>query len=341
MQRVTIKDIARMAGVSVTTVSRALNNAPEINGETRERIMELCRKEGYRTNLLARSLSSSRTHVIGVVLSDISGPIHAALALYIETCAAQLGYQVMLCNGQPGDGRIEGLFDFLIGQRVDGILLASASNSAMDLLEQYQSAVPTVLLGAFARASSSRRINSVSIDNYVGGQMAARYLYGLGHRKVVYLGVREGSRTHHLRHRGFRDMAAELGMEVESVWNRENHSTTAAGYRLARELFLKPFSQTAVFAASDLVALGAMQAADELGIAIPEQVSLLGFDDIDYAALPKIRLTTFSQRTDALARSGVRLLMELIESGDGTEFTQRLLTPALVERSTCRDISEG
>ena len=87
-----------------------------------------------------------------------------------------------------------------------------------------------------------------------------------------------------------------------------------------------------------LVALGVMQAADELGVSIPEQVSLLGFDDIDYAALPKIRLTTFSQRTDALARSGVRLLMELIENGDGTEFTQRLLTPTLVERSTCRSI---
>lgn len=340
MQRVTIKDIARMAGVSVTTVSRALNDAPEISGETRERIMEICRREGYRTNLLARSLSSNHTNVIGVVLPDISGPIHAALALHIETYAAQLGYQVMLCNGQPGDGRIEGLFDFLIGQRVDGILLSSASNSAMDLLERYQSAVPTVLLGAFARASSARRVNSVSIDNYVGGQMAARYLHDLGHRKVVYLGVREGSRTHHLRHRGFLEKAEELGMEVESVWNQEHHSTAKAGYQMARELFLRPFNQTAVFAASDLITLGTLQAADELGISVPGQLSLLGFDGIDYAALPKIRLTTISQRPAALARSSVRLLLELIESGDGTEFTQRLLTPALVERATCRDITK-
>ena len=109
---------------------------------------------------------------------------------------------------------------------------------------------------------------------------------------------------------------------------------------MARELFLGPFPQTAVFAASDLIALGALQAADELGISVPGQLSLLGFDDIDYAALPKIRLTTISQRVQELARSGVRLLLELIESGDGTEFTQRLLTPALVERATCRDISK-
>ena len=99
MRRVTIKDIARMAGVSVTTVSRALNDAPEISSETQDRILRLCREEGYRTNLLARSLISNRTNVIGVILSDISAPYHATLALHIETCAAELGYQVMLCSG--------------------------------------------------------------------------------------------------------------------------------------------------------------------------------------------------------------------------------------------------
>ena len=336
MRRVTIKDIARMAGVSVTTVSRAINNAPEISPETRERILELCQKEGYRTNLLARSLISSRSNVIGVVLPDISSPFHAALALHIETCTAQLGYQVMLCSGRPGQKGIDELFDFLISQRVDGILLASSSNGAPALLEKYQSAVPIVLLGAFVPPDASTRINCVSTDNYVGGQMAARYLHGLGHRKVVYLGARRHSDTHLLRHRGFEDAASELGMEVSTVWNQENRSTTESGYQLAMEIFRKPFSQTAVFAASDLIALGAMQAADELGISIPGRLSLMGFDNIDYTALPKIRLTTISQRTEALAGSGVRLLMELIQQGDGMEFTQRLLTPVLIQRNTCR-----
>ena len=336
MRRVTIKDIARMAGVSVTTVSRAINNAPEISPETRERILELCHKEGYRTNLLARSLISSRSNVIGVILPDISSPFHAALALHIETFAAQLGYQVMLCSGRPGNKDINELFDFLISQRVDGILLASSSNGAPTLLEQYQSAVPIVLLGAFIPPNASTRINSVSTDNYAGGQMAARYLHSLGHRNVVYLGARRHSDTHLLRHRGFQDAASELGMDVSTVWNCENRSTTESGYQLARDIFLKPFPQTAVFAASDLTALGAMQAADELGISIPGQLSLMGFDNIDYTALPKVRLTTISQRTDALAGSSVRLLMELIQQGDGMEFTQRLLTPVLVQRDTCQ-----
>ena len=336
MRRVTIKDIARMAGVSVTTVSRAINNAPEISPETRERILELGHKEGYRTNLLARSLISSRSNVIGVILPDISSPFHAALALHIETFAAQLGYQVMLCSGRPGNKDINELFDFLISQRVDGILLASSSNGAPTLLEQYQSAVPIVLLGAFIPPNASTRINSVSTDNYAGGQMAARYLHSLGHRNVVYPGARRHSDTHLLRHRGFQDAASELGMDVSTVWNCENRSTTESGYQLARDIFLKPFPQTAVFAASDLTALGAMQAADELGISIPGQLSLMGFDNIDYTALPKVRLTTISQRTEALAGSSVRLLMELIQQGDGMEFTQRLLTPVLVQRDTCQ-----
>ena len=337
MKHLTIKDIARLAGVSVTTVSRALNNAPEISSETRQRILDICQREGYRTNLLARSLISSRTKVLGVVLSDISGPFHAALALHIETYAAQLGYQVMLCRGSPGDANIGALFDFLISQRVDGILLTSASNNALELLERYQSAVPIVLLGAFAPVESTVRINSVSTDNYVGGQLAARYLHSLGHRNAAYLGVRRGSDTHLLRHRGFLDAAGELGMTVETVWNQNaSHSTMEVGYRLGRDLLLRSAQQTAIFAASDLIALGVMQAADELNITIPGQLSLLGFDNIDYAALPKIRLTTFSQRSEALARSGVRLLLELIEQGDGMEFTQRLLAPALIQRDTCR-----
>ena len=338
MRRVTIKDIARIAGVSVTTVSRALNDAPEINPETRDRILQLCREEGYRTNLLARSLISNRTNAIGVILSDISAPYHATLALHIETCAAELGYQVMLCSGQPSSDRIHELFDFLISQGVDGILLTSASNSAIPLLEHYQSAVPTVLIGAaFAPVASSMRINSVCTDNYVGGQMAARYLHDLGHRQVVYLGVRKGSDTHLLRHRGFLDAAAELDMAVDTIWNPDSHSTSESGYRLARHFFLQPFSHTAVFAASDLMALGIMQAAEEMGLRIPQDFSLLGFDNIRDSGLPRIELTTIEQPMKMLASVAVHTLLEKVQN-ELAGYTHRILTPTLIERSSCRQI---
>ena len=339
MQRVTIKDIARLSGVSVTTVSRALNDGPEINPETRERILRICREQGYRTNLLARSLISSRTNVLGLILPDISNPFHAALSLSIETYARELGYQVMLCSGRPGDGRIEELIDFLIGQRVDGILLSSASDQARYLLRRYRDVLPSGLRGACGREAAGTRVNSVSTDNFVGGRIAAEYFYRLGHRDVVYLGLRRGSVTHTLRHGGFLTAARELGMTVTTVENPGPSSSISSGYLMARQLFSAPFSQTALFAVSDAVALGAMQAADEAGIAIPERLSILGFDDIEYAALPNIRLSTLARNTSLMGRASVRLLLELIDSDSRDEYTGKLITPTLVERATCAPCS--
>ena len=338
MQRVTIKDIARLAGVSVTTVSRALNHAPEISEETRERILRLCRETGYRTNLLARSLISSRSNVIGVITSDISNPFRASFSLHIEMCAKERDYQVMLCSGCPGDGRIDGLFEFLISQRVDGVLLINSNNSAGDLLKKYASSVPSVLVGGCAPEESGLRINAVSNDNYAGGRMAAEYLYQLGHRDVMYLGLRGDSFTHVLRHRGFLLRAQELGMRVDTLVNPDGASTIKSGYSLGRQLFRKPFRQTAVFAASDAMALGVLEAAAACGISIPEELSLMGYDNIDYAALPNIRLTTIAQPIPGLARASIKLLLDLIDSQEEGVYTRMLLTPALVERRTCKKV---
>ena len=173
MARMTIRDIARLAGVSVTTVSRALNNAPEINPQTRERVLQVCREQGYRSNLLARSLVSSRTRVLGVILPELSGPFHASIALHLERYAQERDYQIMLCCGRVGGSETAALFDFLVSHRVDGILLVSASSAAPDLLRRHARGTPSVLLGDVSPAATLRRINAVSTDNYVGGAMAA------------------------------------------------------------------------------------------------------------------------------------------------------------------------
>ena len=315
MARMTIRDIARLAGVSVTTVSRALNNAPEINSQTRERVLQVCREQGYRSNLLARSLVSSRTRVLGVILPELSGPFHASIVLHLERYAQEQDYQIMLCCGRVGGSETAALFDFLVSHRVDGILLVSASSAAPDLLRRHARGTPSVLLGDVSPTATLQRINAVSTDNYVGGAMAAGYLSRLGHRRVLYLGPRRDSVTHVLRHQGFLTIARERGMEVETVFNPGAVSSAPNGYRLARQVFARPFPQTAVFAPSDAMALGVLQAADELGLDIPGRISLLGYDDIEYASLPKIRLSTLAQPTGALAESAVRLLLELIDSG--------------------------
>ena len=339
MKHVTIKDIARLAGVSVTTVSRALNDAPEVSEKTKNRIMEICRRNGYRKNLLAKSLISSKTNVIGIIQPDISSPYYAELMLHIEVYAREAGYQVMLCCGKPADHGIHALFEFLESQRVDAILLVSASNQAYELMEKYHRMVPTVLLGASALEDTMLRINSVDTDNYMGGYMAAEYLHQAGHRDVIYFGVREGSNTHKLRYKGFMDGANKFGMCVRTVKNPASASTIENGYRLAKEVFAEDFSETAMFAVSDMVALGVIQAADEAGIEIPDRLSLVGFDNLEYASLPKVRLTTFTQSPSLLAKSAVGLLLELIESGDRQEYTRKLILSTLVERSTRKKLT--
>lgn len=336
MQRVTIKDIARLAGVSVTTVSRALNDAPEIHSETRDKVLRVCREQGYRANLLARSLSSSRSSLLGLVVPDMANPFHAALALNVELCAQEAGYQLMFCSSRREDRRLEDLFDFLYSQRVDGILLRSAADGAFALARRCLGKVPCVLLGACPPEDSPLRANTVSVDNYAGGRMAAEYLHSLGHRNVAYLGHRNGSATHALRHQGFLSAAEELGMSVETVFSPFPASTIESGCSLARDFLSGPFSQTAVFAVSDSVALGFIQVADELGVAIPERLSILGFDGIEYAALPNIRLTTLSQNTPRLAKAAVRLMLDLIEEGDQGTYTRTLITPTVIRRTTCR-----
>lgn len=341
MQHVTIKDVARLAGVSVTTVSRALNNAPEIHQETRDRVLRVCWEQGYRANLLARSLSSSRSNLLGLVMPDMSHPFHAALALNLELCAQKAGYQVMFCSSRPGEQQMDGLLDLLYSQLVDGILLSSASDKAYALARRCQGRVPCVLLGACAPEDSPLRANTVSVDNYAGGRMAAEYLHRLGHRDVAYLGLREGSATHTLRHRGFLDASAELGMAVKTIPSPFASSTIESGCHMGRGFLSAPFSQTAVFAVSDAVALGFIQVADELGVSIPDRLSVLGFDNIEYAALPNIRLSTLSQNTPQLAQSALRLMLELIEDGDGSGYTRCLITPTIVERATCRVLGQG
>lgn len=341
MQRVTIKDIAKMAGVSVTTVSRALNDGPEISAETRARILRLCQETGYRANLLARSLICSRTNVIAVITPDISNPFHAAFSLHAELCAKEHGYQVTLCSGRPGDGKIGDLFDFLVSQQVDGILLLNSNRGAGDLLRAYAATLPSVLVGECSPEESGSQINAVSVDNYTGGRMAAEYLYLLGHRRIIYLGHRADSFTHAMRHKGFSRQAERLGMQVKTLENPDVSSSIESGYRIARRLFQKPVSQTAVFAPSDSMALGVMKAADERGVAIPEELSLMGYDNIDYAALPNIRLTTIAQPIPKLACASVKLLLDLIDSEERGEFTRKLLMPALVERCSCRGLPSG
>lgn len=336
MGTVTIKDIARLANVSHATVSRALNGSPGVSAETRARILELCHQQGYRANRLAQSLSINRTGIISCILPGLDNPLFAEASLIVEQFARQHGYHVMLCHGRVEDPHIGQLFDYLIGHRVDGIILFSSSPQAPELIRRYISRVPIVLQGIFHMPSPAVSVPMVCADNAAGGKMAAEYLYRLGHRRVVYLGMRRQNVSHVLRCESFLETARRLGMSVQVLYNEDSSSTTEAGHRLAKQFFFQNFQETAMFAACDSIALGAMAAAKDFHISIPGDLSLMGFDNINYSALPNIQLTTIEPCKKQVLEASVECLLELIDSPGRVDTQPQLILPRLIERATCQ-----
>lgn len=287
MKNVTLKDVARAAGVSYSTVSRSLSGSPQIGRETRERILRLCDEMGYTKNYVARSMVMRRTELIGLVVPSIDNQFMAELAYHAEMSARARGYNLMLCNSGP------------------------------DLRDEPLSCVTT--------------------DNTGATYLAMEYLRSLGHREILYFGRRH-TVTHQLRAEGYLRACRDMGLTPRIVDSSFPRSSVAGGYELARELFTKPLDYTAILASTDSNALGILRAADELGIRVPEQLSLMGFDNIASAAMPRIDLTTVEQSKREMALQAVEILLDKIERGT-QGYVHQILMPSLVKRSSCRALT--
>lgn len=328
---VTIKDIAKVAGVSYATVSRALSGSPEIGEETREHVLKICREMGYTTNYVARSMVMKSTKLIGLVVANIDNPFMSELAYNIELRARECGYTLMLCNSSHDLDIEKQVLELLVGRQVDGIILVPASSSSYDNLKPFINRVPTVFMSENLRDLPE---SYVSVDNSRGTRMGTEYLYSLGHRNILYLGRRKGSVTHTLRAEGYMEACRELGIEPAFCNSAYSFSSIQAGYQLAKHAFAKKFEPTAIFAAADSLALGVIEAAEEAGLRIPEDVSLMGFDNILYSGLPKINLTTIEQPKKTMAATAVDILIDKI-SDPSSGYSHRILTPSLVKRGSC------
>lgn len=339
MHRITIKDIAQIAGVSYATVSRALSGSSEVSEQTRKRIMEICQREGYRPNSLARGLIRNKTNILGLIVPDVSNPFFGDLVFGIENHAYKNGYTIMLCNSMFNKDETQNLFDLLVGHQVDGIILAGTNDRFTSWLGNYINTIPFVLLGDTV-GEPGNQFNIVSIDNQRGGYLAGKYLCELGHTKIMYLGLRTNSVTHRTRFSGFCAALYEHGLAPMVLENPSNSSSMSMGYELGKQLFGKPLDCTAIFASTDSLALGVLQSSEELGISIPEDVSLIGFDNITYSALPKISLSTIDQCKQDLAENAVNLLLRVIESGEKNNDIHCILEPKLIERKSCSPIEK-
>ena len=332
MKRVTLKDVAKAAGVSYATVSRALSGSSQIGSETRERVLKLCDEMGYTTNFAARSMVTKRSNLIGLVVPSVDSQFMSELAYHAEVSARAHGYHMMLCDSGPDPEQEKAVVRLLLGRQVDGILIVPQSSGSYENLKGCLEQTPTVFLSENLRDQPQ---SYVAVDNSRGTYLGTRYLYELGHRRILYFGARHNSTTHQLRAEGYRKACQELGLEPRYFDSDYPRSSIQSGYRLAKELFRKPLDYTAIFASTDANALGVLTAADELGIDIPGRLSLMGFDNIGVTALSRIDLTTIDQPKQAMAVQAVDMLRDRIENGT-QGYVHQILLPALIQRGTCR-----
>lgn len=332
MKNVTLKDVAKAAGVSYATVSRALSGSSQIGSETRERVLELCDKMGYTTNFVARSMVTKRTDLIGLVVPSVDNQFMSELAYHAEVSARAHGYNIMLCDSGPDLKQEKTVVKLLLGRQVDGILIVPQSPRSYENLRSYLDQVPTVFLSENLRDQPQ---SYVAVDNSLGTYLGTQYLYELGHRDILYFGQRQ-STTHQLRAEGYLKACQELGLTPRYFNSEYTRSSVQGGYQLARELFQRPLDYTAIFASTDSNALGVLTAADELGIDIPGRLSLIGFDNISAAALSRIDLTTVDQPKRAMAVQAVDMLRDKIEHGT-QGYVHQILLPTLIKRGTCKE----
>ena len=337
MKRVTIKDIARVANVSYATVSRALSDNPEISEATRSRIKKLCHEMGYTPNVMARSLVTRSTNTLGIIVPDVSNPFFSEIVLYMERFAGLHGYSSIICNSWRDLETEKKDLELLFSKQIDGLIFSPFSADSSEFVNDYAKKVPTVIV---SDNFTGENLSRVRIDNFMGAYNGTRHLISLGHKNITLLGVRDSSLTHKNRKHGFLAASSEYNIESDIVFSTFNSSSIEAGYELSKKYF-KSHAElpSAVFAINDLGALGVLQAADELGISVPEELSVLGFDNIVFSALPKIMLTTIANPISELCRAAIDLLLNMI-NGSQTEPTDICIMPKLVIRNSCAAVKE-
>ena len=331
--KVTIRQIAKQLGVHHTTVSRALRNSPRISENMRQRIKSLAIKLGYRPNLVASGLSTRKTFNVGLIVADISTTFFSQVARGVEDTMRRAGYNVFICNT---DDKIEDEkfhWDALISRGVDGIIISPANLKPRYLQKLLGAGVPIVFID---RCLPSLRASYVITDHFSGGYQMTKYLLSLGHRRIAYVrGEVEMGRFY-----GYRQALKEYGIPVDNSLTPVCDFTIEGGKKAAKKLVRMEHPPTAIFCVNDPVALGAMKAIREHGFRIPEDISLAGFDNADFAEFLQPPLTTVHQSKYELGEEAAKILLQEM-NGKLREPKKIEIKPVLVIRDSCRHIGDS
>jgi LacI family transcriptional regulator len=334
--KITIKDIAKIAHVSNTTVSRALNNQSRIRNETKERILSIAKELSYRPDFIARSLVMKRTKTLGLVITTIANPFYTELAQGIEATARKLGYNIILCSTQSDLGTERLDIEMLRSKGVDGIILTSAHMGDPNIVELAEEGFPIVLVNRRTYDPMVRGlVDYVGIDNIQGGFWAVEHLIKLGHRRIGIIGGSSESSVGFERLEGGKRALTAYGLKQIDDYFLEGDFLKESGYRGGMKFIKMADPPTAVFAANDYMALGTYQAVMEEGLKVPEEIAIVGFNDIEFTSMKGIELTTIGQKKYEMGALSVENLVEKIEGRKVHPPQEIILKPELIIRRTC------
>ncbi len=334
-KNLTINDIAAQAGVSKATVSRVLNTPEKVAEKTRNRVLAVIRTTNYRPNPLARALNIQRTGIIGVIVSDITNPFYALMVRNIEEVCRAHHHYIFLCNTDGRREEEEFYIRSLVEKKADGIILGATQMDSKNLHLLYESEIPFIFVSRLPQ--ERERCDYVTADNEQGGYMATQYLLSLGHTRIAYLGGRWETSSNLERFEGYKKALMERDLPPQEEYLFSGEFRMEGGYEEGlRILALGKNRPTAVFCANDYMAIGLLEACRERRVKVPEELSIVGFDDIPLSALKSIQLTTVSQSVAELGALSGKILIDKILNPQKRNVRQQVVfPPKLVVRKTC------
>lgn len=328
---VTIREVAAYAGVSSATVSHVINGTRFVSDTVREQVQKAMTELGYRPNALARSLRRGETRTLGLILPDSANPYFAEMGRAIEAAAFKRGYSVILCNTENDSEKELMYTEVLANKQVDGMIFVASGEKNETLSQIARNGLPLVVVD---REMGSLDLDTVTTNNYEGGLVATLYLLSLGHRLIACITGPSNITPSAERITGYREALRQANIPVDESLLVRGDFHAPSGYQCAMQLFQASPRPTAIFVCNDMMSIGVIRAASQLGLRIPEDVSIIGFDDIELASYTTPPLTSVAQPKEEIGQLVVALLTERIKNPTLPPRRNVLATRLVIREST-------
>jgi len=337
MEKITIRDIAKISGFSKSTVSKVIRNEPYVKKSTKEKILSIIRSTRYQADEIARSLVLKKTiDVIGLIVSDITNPFFAEVALGIEAEAKKRNCNIILCNTNYIEDEERKYIDILIKNRVLGMILATPKIDDKYIKSLVDIKYPCVLI---ARKVNNVRANRVSVNYYESMKEGTNYLIKKGHKKIVHLTSDKKIFGFASRLEGYKAALKQNNLKVINNYILKSEASIKGGYEIAKEVLKLEERPTAICAADDLIAIGAMDFLFHNGYKIPDDFSIMGYDNIAMSSLKAINLTTINQPKFEIGKKAIEILFQQINGGSNFKVIEYLFPTKIIERGSVLDLN--